>query len=121
MPTDVQLHAFLHVLLDPLPLMYPHVTAAKRSLFDKAATAPRLAPELKDDYASYFAECLVRAVELKLKRMSPGEKEAALSRYDEDGYVLARPLFCALPKYESSEPSMKLFFPDLVRAIDTGS
>src|SRR5207302_8280216 len=83
-PTDVLRHAFLHFLLDPLPLMYPHVTAAKRSLFEKAATAPRLTPELKDDYASYFAECTVRAVELKLKRMSPGEREAAMSRDDED-------------------------------------
>jgi hypothetical protein len=120
-PTDVLRHAFLHFLLDRLPLRYPHVVAVKRPLFEKAALAPRLAPELKDDYASYFAECLVRAVELKLKRMSPGEKEAALSRYDEEGYVLARPLFGALPKYESSEPSMKLFFPDLVRAIDVGA
>jgi len=120
-PTDVLRHAFLHFLLDRLPLVYPHVVAVKRPLFEKAALAPRLAPELKDDFASYFAECLVRAVELKQKRMSPGEKEAALSRYDEEGYVLARPLFGALPKYESSEPSMKLFFPDLVRAIDVGA
>jgi hypothetical protein len=120
-PTDVLRHAFLHFLLDRLPLMYPHVVAVKRPLYEKAALAPRLAPELKDDYASYFAECLVRAVELKLKRASPGEKEAALSRYDEEGYVLARPLFGALPKYETSEPSMKLFFPDLVRAIDVGA
>jgi len=119
-PTDVVRHAFLHFLLDPLPMMYPHVTAVKRPLFEKAAIAPRLAPELKDDYASYFAECTVRAVELKLKRMSPGEREAAMSRYDEDGYVLVKPLFGALPKFENSEPSMKLFFPDLVRAIDVG-
>jgi len=120
-PTDVVRHAFLHFLLDPLPLMYPHVTAVKRPLFEKAATAPRLAPELKDDYASYFAECMVRAVELKLKRISPGEREAAMSRDDEDGYVLVKPLFEALPKFENSEPSMKLFFPDLVRAIDMGA
>jgi Tfp pilus assembly protein PilF len=120
-PTDIVRHAFLHFLLDPLPLMYPHVTAVKRSLFEKAAAAPRLAPELKDDYASYFAECTVRAVELKLKRMSPGEREAAMNRDDEEGYVLVKPLFAALPKFESSEPSMKLFFPDLVRAIDTGA
>src|SRR6267142_3653207 len=117
-PTDVVRHAFLHFLLDSLPMMYPHVTAVKRPLFEKAAAAPRLAPELKDDYASYFAECMVRAVELKLKRMSPGEREAAMSRDDEDGYVLVKPLFGALPKFENSEPSMKLFFPDLVRAID---
>ena len=120
-PTDVLRHAFLHFLLDPLPLMYPHVTAAKRSLFEKAATAPRLAPELKDDYASYFAECTVRAVELRLKRMSPGEREAAMSRDDEDGYIFVKPLLAALPKFENSEPSMKLFFPDLVRAIDAGA
>jgi len=120
-PTDVLRHAFLHFLLDPLPLMYPHVTAAKRSLFEKAATAPRLTPELKDDYASYFAECTVRAVELRLKRMSPGEREAAMSRDDEDGYIFVKPLLEALPKFENSEPSMKLFFPDLVRAIDAGA
>jgi tetratricopeptide (TPR) repeat protein len=118
-PTDVIRHAFLHFLLDQLPLTYPHVTAVKRQLFDKAATAPRLSPELKDDFDSYFAECTVRAVELKLKRMSPGEREAALNRDDEDGYVLVRPLFGALPKFESSEPAMKYFFQDLVRAIDT--
>jgi hypothetical protein len=117
-PTDLVRHAFLHFLLDPLPLMYAHVTAVKRPIFEKAAAAPRLAPELKDDYASYFAECLVRAVELKLKRMSPGEREAALSRDDEAGYVLVQPLFAALPKFENSEPSMKFFFPELVRAID---
>jgi tetratricopeptide (TPR) repeat protein len=57
-------------------------------------------------------------VELKLKRMSPGEREAMMNADDADGYVLVRPLFGALPKFEQSEPSMKLFFPDLVRAID---
>jgi tetratricopeptide (TPR) repeat protein len=117
-PTDIVRHAYLHFLLDQLPLMYPHVTAVKRPLFEKAAAAPRLAPELKEDYESYFAECMVRAVELKLKRISPGEREAALSRDDEEGYVLVKPLLAALPKFENSEPSMKLFFPDLVRAID---
>jgi tetratricopeptide (TPR) repeat protein len=120
-PTDVLRHAFLHFLLDPLPLIYAHVTAVKRPLFEKAAASPRLSQELKDDYASYFAECMVRAVELKLKRLSPGEREAAMSRDDEDGYVLVKPLFQALPKFENSEPSMKLFFPDLVRAIDLGA
>src|ERR1700687_1076234 len=50
--------------------------------------------------------------------MSPGEREAAMSRDDEDGHVLVKPLFGALPKFENSEPSIKLFFSDLVRAID---
>ena len=117
-PTDVVRHAYLHFLLDPLPLRYSHVVAVKRPLFEKAAVAPRLAPDLKDDFPSYFAECTVRAVELKLKRMSPGERDAALERDDADGYVLVRPLFAALQKFEGSEPSMALFFPELVRAVD---
>jgi len=117
-PTDVVRHAYLHFLLDPLPLRYSHVVAVKRPLFEKAASAPRLAPDLKDDYPSYFAECAVRAVELKLKKMSPGQRDAALERDDADGYILVRPLFAALPKFEGSEPSMALFFPDLVRAVD---
>ena len=117
-PTDIVRHAFLHFLLDPLPQQYPHVLAVKRPLYDKAALAPRLAPDLKDDFASYFAECLVRAVELKLKKISPGEREAAMDRDDADGYVLVRSIFVALAKYESSEPSMALYFPELVRGIN---
>jgi hypothetical protein len=120
-PVDVVRHAYLHFLLDPLPLQYPHVIAVKRPVFDVATRAPRLPPDLRDDLPSYFAECLVRAVELKLKRMSPGEREAAIDTDDLDGYVLVRPLFKALAGFEGSEPSMKLYFPDMVRSIDAGA
>src|SRR5215469_7123536 len=117
-PQDVVRHAFLHFMLDPLPLMYPHVIAVKRALYETAAKAPRLESDLKDDLPSYFAECMARAVELKMKKMSPGEREVALGRNDADGYVLVRPLVTALEGFEKSEPSMERYFPDLVRSID---
>jgi len=120
-PSDVIRHAYLHFLLDPLPLQYPHVVAVKRTLYEQAARAPRLAADLKDDFSSYFAECMVRAVELKLKRMSPGEREALLDRDDADGFVLVRPLFLALANFEKTEPSMKYYFPEMLRAIDTAA
>jgi predicted Zn-dependent protease len=41
-----------------------------------------------------------------------------MDRDDADGYVLVRPLFAGLTKYEASEPSMALYFPDLVRGIN---
>src|ERR1041385_2906678 len=47
---DTVRHAFLHFLLDPLPLQYSHVVAVKRPLFEVAAAAPRLDPSLKDDF-----------------------------------------------------------------------
>src|SRR5690348_10349365 len=90
-PVDIVRHAFLHFLLDPLPQQYPHVLAAKRPLYEKVALAPR---------------------------MSPGEREAAMERDDVNGYSLVRPIFEGLAKYESSEPSMALYFPDLVRGIN---
>jgi hypothetical protein len=117
-PVDTVRHAYLHFLLDPLPLQYPHVIAVKRPLYEVALHAPRLTPDLRDDYPSYFAECLVRAVELKLKKMSPGERDAALDTDDSDGYILVRPLFKALESFEGSEPAMKYYFPDMVRTID---
>jgi tetratricopeptide (TPR) repeat protein len=120
-PTDTVRHAYLHFLLDPLPLQYSHVVAVKRPLFETAARAPRLAADLKDDFPSYFAECTVRAVELKLKRMSPSERAAAIDRDDADGYVLVRPVFAALGNFERSEPSMRLFFPEMIRAIDVNA
>jgi tetratricopeptide (TPR) repeat protein len=117
-PTDVVRHAFLHFLLDPLPLMYPHIIAVKRPIYEIAAKAPRLSSDLRDDFPSWFAECTVRAVELKIKRMSPSEREAALNTNDADGYLMVRPIFKGLADYEKSEPSMRNYFPDLVRNMD---
>ncbi len=114
-------YLYLHFLLDSLPLQYPHVVAGKKPLFDSAARAPRLVPDLREDYPSYFAECMVRAVELKLRRMSPSERAARLDTDDTDGYVLVRSLFTALGNFERSEPSMRLFFPEMVRSIDVNA
>jgi tetratricopeptide (TPR) repeat protein len=117
-PVGVIRHAFLHFLLDPLPLTYPRVVIVKEPLFLVAVKAPRIPSVLRDDFYSWFSECLVRAVELKLKRMSPSERESALSTNDADGYTLVRPLFLGLAGFEKSEPSMKIYFPELVKGID---
>src|SRR5271168_752642 len=98
-PVDVVRHAYLHFLLDPLPLKYSHVVIVKRPLFEAGAKAPRLAEDLKDDYFAWFSECTVRAVEMKLKKMSPGERDEALNRNDADGYVAVRPIFRELSNY----------------------
>ena len=115
-PLDMVRHAFLHFLLDPLPLQYSHVVAVKLPLFLAAAGAPRLDPDLKDDFPSYFAECTVRAVELKLERMSPGERESTMDIDDAHGCGAA--VVCRAYEIRTIQPGMKLYFPDLVRSID---
>jgi tetratricopeptide (TPR) repeat protein len=117
-PTDVVRHAYLHFLLDALPLEYSHIVILKRPVYEVAAKAPRLAEDLKDDFFSWFAECTVRAVEIKLRKLSPGERDAALQKNDVDGYVLVRPIFDGLTAFEQGEPNLPDYFPDLVRSID---
>lgn len=121
LPVDEIRHAFLHFLLDPVPLRYPHVVAVKRPLLNLAARAPRLPVELRDDFPAFFTECLVRAVELKLRRLAPSEMAAAIDRDEANGFVLVRALLRALGNFEKAEPSMTLYFPDVVRSIDTGA
>ena len=117
-PVDVVRHAYLHFLLDQVPMMYPHVIAVKRPVYEMAEKAPRLPGDLVDDFPAWFSECTVRAVEIKLKKMAPSEREVVLQNADADGFVLVRPIFQALTGYEQGEPAFTQYFPDLVRGID---
>jgi tetratricopeptide (TPR) repeat protein len=120
-PVDVVRHAYLHFLLDPLPLEYSHTVILKRPDYEQAAKAPRLSPDLKDDFFSWFGECTVRSVEIKLKKLAPGEREAALHSNDVDGYTMVRPIFAGLTQFEQQEQNLPSYFPDLVRAIDVNA
>src|SRR5208282_2224825 len=68
---DIVRHAFLHFLLDPLPIQYANKLGAEQPLFQIAERAPRLPYGYRDDYSAFFTECLVRAVELRIRRLSP--------------------------------------------------
>ena len=117
-PIDVIRHAYLHFLLDPVPITWPQVIAVKRPLYEIAAKAPRLPEDLKEDFPAWFTECTVLAVQLKLKKMSPSEREAQLQDMDVDGFVMVRPMLQALPGYEQGDSPFAFYFPDLVRGID---
>lgn len=117
-PTDVVRHAFVHFLLDPLPLQYSHVVILRRPIYEAAAKAPRLPEDLQDDFFSWFGECTVRAVELKLRKVSPSEREAVLQNNDVDGLTMVRPIYVGLGDYEKQEANLPAYYPDLVRAID---
>jgi len=118
LPLDDVRHALLHFLLDPLALRYSHVVTVKQPLLEFAAHAPRLPVEFKNDFRAFVTECLVRAVELRLRRLSPDKLAAAIDEAEGDGYVLVRPFSRELARFEKAEPAMSFYFPDLVRAID---
>jgi tetratricopeptide (TPR) repeat protein len=114
---DIQ-HAYLHFMLDTMPLRYRKEMDAKKSLLEIAARAPRLPVQYQTDFLAFADECLIKAVELRLRKMTPQQLEVALTENDRTGFVLVRPFVVQLQKFEKAEPAMTYYFPDMVAGID---
>jgi tetratricopeptide (TPR) repeat protein len=117
-PMDDIRHAFLHFLLDPIAIRYRVQASRASPLLEYAAHAPQLPVDLHDDFSGFFDECLVRAVELRLRRLSPEELATAIDQAEGSGYVLVRPIYAGLSGFEKSEPAMGYYLPDLIKGID---
>jgi len=115
--TEIQ-HAYLHYLLDPLPSQYFLVVESKKALLAIAARAPLLPVQYRSDFEALMDECLIKAVELRLRRLPPQELETNLQEDDREGFVLVRPLVGQLQKFEKAEPSLSYYFPDLLAGIN---
>jgi Tetratricopeptide repeat len=115
---DLIRHAFLHYLLDPLPIRYRDKLLGQQPLLFLADRAPNLPYEYRTDLTSFFDECFVRAVEFRVRRLPPAQLADEVNSAEANGYVLIPPLIKALVKFESSEPSMSFYFLDLLRSID---
>jgi Tetratricopeptide repeat len=117
-PMDDIRHAFLHFILDPIAIRYRVQAARASPLLEYAARAPLLPVGLRDDFPDFFDECLVRAVELRLRRLSPADLASAIDQAESSGFVLVRPIYAGLSGFEKSEPAMGYYLPDLIKGID---
>ncbi|MFY9802181.1 MAG: tetratricopeptide repeat protein [Candidatus Acidiferrales bacterium] len=120
-PTDDVRHAYLHFMLDPLPLKYRDALMRKSGLLNIGARAPRLPAEYKSDFIAYADECFVKAVELRVRHLAPEQHEAVLAENDRSGFVMVRIFDTQLQKFEKAEPAMSLYFPDLIEGIDVAA
>jgi hypothetical protein len=111
-------HAFLHFLLDPLPMKYGNAVLRAKPVLLAAARAPRMPREYRDDTIGFYTECLIKAVEIQLDRLTPAQRERAMDEADADGFVLVRPLAAQLVKFQQEEPAMSYYFADLARGVD---
>ena len=118
LPVDAIRHAYLHFLLDPLVLKNRPLEYKKRALLTIAASAPRLPVEYDNDFISLMDECLIKAVELRLRHLTGPQLEAALHDDDESGFILVRPLVAQLQLFEKAGPAMSYYFGDLISGID---
>src|SRR5579862_5542274 len=106
-------HSFLRFSLDPIGTKYGLALMEKRSLLDIADTAPALPEVYKSDFVLLATESLLKAIEARLDR-TPETVTAAV----EQGFVLA-PFFSEqLPIYEKQPQAIRLYFPDMINAIN---
>jgi hypothetical protein len=117
-PADAIQHAYLHFLLDPLPLRDRTAIDSKAALLNVAARAPRLPLEYRADFLGLTDECLIKAVELRLRHLTPAQLEAAMKEDDESGFILVRPFVQQLLKFEKDAPAMSYYFPEMFAAIN---
>ena len=115
---DAIQHAYLHFVLDPLVLRNRPLVDIRRGLLNVAGRAPRLPDEYRDDFVAFTDECLIKAVELRLRHLSSDRLEDALKDADSSGFILVRPLVAQLQKFEKDEPAMSYYFPDLMAGIN---
>jgi tetratricopeptide (TPR) repeat protein len=120
-PIEEIQHAYLHFILDPLPLRHRKEVESKSALLNVAARAPRLPVQYQTDFLALTDECLVKAVELRLRHLSPAQLDSALTESDQSGFVLVRPLVNQLQKFEKAEPAMSYYFPDLIAGIEVAA
>ena len=111
-------HAMFHFLLDPLTLKYQQTISTRRALLEIASRAPQLPASFQNDFVGLFDECLVRAVELRVRKLPADQLESALAADDRTGFILVRPIYQQLIVFEKSEPAMSLYFPSLVQGIN---
>jgi tetratricopeptide (TPR) repeat protein len=117
-PVEEIRHAYLHFLLDSLAVRYRAHVASREPLHRYVSRAARLAPEYRDDFSALLTECLVRAVELRLKRLPAARAAQALDAAEADGFILVRAFYEGLEKFEKAEPAMSFYFPELVSGVD---
>ena len=114
-------HSFLHFMLDYLPLRHRAPATGRKPLLDIASRAPRLSPELKEDFTALMTECLIKAVELKVRHLTADKTRAALDQAEADGFILERAIYMALDRYDKSELSMREYYPKLLAGLDFGA
>ena len=110
--------AYLAYLLDPLTFKYSEVIRDKKSLQKLAADAPALDTVYKDDFSLLVTKCLIKAIDSRVMHGDAAKKQAFVNQAMREGFILTAAFADLLPVYEKQEEALRLYYPDLVTAID---
>lgn len=114
-------HQYLHFLLDPLAAKYAEAMSPWARLTPLTARAPRLPAAFRQDHLLLATESLIQAVELRLCHLTPAATAAELDAAERGGFLFVRHFYQALARFEQEEPSIRFYFPELLRGFDVES
>lgn len=120
-PLDEIRHGYFHFLLDPIAGKYVSAIDKKKEIYPVALRAELLPEEFRHDFTLFTTECLIKAIEIRLNKLPAAKAEEALSAAEQQGFVLARAFHQALAGFEQAEPSIRLYFPELMQGIDVAA
>jgi len=110
--------SYLYYLLDPLVFKFAQQVKEKSGLLQFAQIAPALDTHYKEDFYLLTTASLVRAVDTRLTPVPASAKLQLVEQSFREGFILTPYFFEHLPIYEQQERAMRLYYGDMVSAID---
>jgi tetratricopeptide (TPR) repeat protein len=110
--------AYLAYTLDPLSFKYKTVIETKKALKKYSDAAPALDLAYKDDWSLLVTKCLIKAIDSRLLHGTPEKKQAFANQAMREGFILTAAFADLLATYEKQQDALRLFYPDLIAAVD---
>ncbi len=111
--------AYLSYLLDPLSFKYARIIEDKQKLKRFAEEAPALDLIYKDDFSLLVTKSLIKAIGSRLLK-GDEKRQLAVDQAMREGFILTAGFAEQLAIYEKQDTALRLYYPDLVAAIDVG-
>jgi predicted negative regulator of RcsB-dependent stress response len=111
---------YLAYLLDPLSFKYDTIIQEKKKGLKRfAEEAPALDEVYKNDFSLLLTKSLIKAIDARLIR-NDEKRQLAVDRAMSEGFILTGAFADLLVNYEKQETALRLYYPDLISAIDAG-
>jgi tetratricopeptide (TPR) repeat protein len=118
--SDEVRHGYLHYILEPMAGKESLAVTSKNKLLETAKQAPALDRGLRRSFPLFMTESLIRAVEIRMAKLSPAEQAKRAQEASTEGHFLVPYFLEALLKFEQQDAGMRIYYPEMIEKIDVG-
>jgi tetratricopeptide (TPR) repeat protein len=111
-------HQYLHFVLDPFALRFTLAREKRKALQKFLETASGIDESYRTDLQFVVTESLIRAVELRIKKIPEAEAALELDSAIRGGAVLARQLYRELQTFETGPEGIRIAYPNMMKNLE---